>query len=144
VPLLPAAPHAHPRSKLTTYYSYQTVSIALSHTAKASEPIFNVLVAGALYGEYHPRPVYLSLLPIAAGVTLASVTDFSYNHAGFLWAVLSALMKVLQNIWTKRVMTAGRFTFFEIHLYCGAASLAILVPVLVYQMRHDMRNPFSQ
>jgi hypothetical protein len=30
-------------AKLTTFISYQHVSIALSHTAKASEPIFNAL-----------------------------------------------------------------------------------------------------
>ncbi len=41
--------------------------------------------------------------------------------------------KVLQNIYTKRLMSGGKFTFWEIHLFCGAASLLILLPVLAVQ-----------
>lgn len=83
-------------SKLTTYMSYQHVSVSLSHTAKASEPIWNVIVAAVVFREFYSQPVYLALAPIAIGVTLASVTDFTYNHTGFFWAVVSAIMKVLQ------------------------------------------------
>ena len=131
-------------NKLATYLSYQHVSVALSHTAKASEPIFNVIVAGLFFREFHSRPVYLSLIPIAVGVGLASVTDFTYNHTGFFWATASALMKVLQNIYTKRLMTAGRFTFWEIHMYCGAASLVILAPVLIVQTSTSEQSPWTQ
>jgi drug/metabolite transporter (DMT)-like permease len=120
-------------SKLTTYVSYQYVSMALSHTAKASEPIFNVIIAALFFGEFHTRAVYLSLVPITVGIVLASVSDFSYNHTGFAIAVASALMKVLQNIATKRVMSTGRFTFWETHAYCGAASLLMLTPLLLWE-----------
>lgn len=43
------------------------------------------------------------------------------------------LLHTLQNIYTKRLMSGGRFTFWEIHLYCGAASLMILTPALIVQ-----------
>jgi solute carrier family 35 protein E1 len=115
-------------AKLMTYVSYQHVSIALSHTAKASEPIFNVIVAAVLFGEWHSPAVYASLLPITLGILMASVSELSYNHYGFAIAAFSALMKVLQNIFTKKVMSTGRYTFWEVHLYCGAASLAMMVP----------------
>jgi solute carrier family 35, member E1 len=130
-------------TKLTTYWSYQYVSIALAHTAKASEPIFNVIVAAVVFGEFHSRQVYLSLLPISIGIFLASVSDFSYNHTGFFIAVLSALAKVLQNIYTKRLMETGKFTFWEVHLYCGAASLIVLSPVLFLQQFTFETNPFA-
>jgi solute carrier family 35, member E1 len=130
-------------SKLTTYVSYKHVSVSLSHTAKASEPIFNVLVAAVLFGEYHAKPVYYSLLPIAVGVTLASATDFSFNFIGFFWSVVSALMKVLQNIYTKRIISSGRFSFFELHGWCGAASLAVLLPIMIIQGATASKNLFS-
>lgn len=129
--------------KLTTYLSYQYVSIALAHTAKASEPIFNVIVAACLFGEYHSRQVYLSLVPISLGIMLASVSDFSYNHTGFAIATSSALMKVMQNIYTKRLMETGKWTFWEIHLYCGAASLLIMLPILYLQQVTLASAPFS-
>lgn len=130
-------------SKLFTYVSYQTVSVALSHTAKASEPIFNVIIAAVAFREYHSHAVYVSLIPIAAGVMLASITDFTYNHVGFVFAVVSALMKVLQNIYTKRLMNTGKFTFWEIHLYCGAASLLMLLPVMIMEISMAVDNPFA-
>jgi solute carrier family 35, member E1 len=132
-------------SKLTTYYSYQYVSVALSHTAKASEPIFNVIVAYVMFNEVHTTPILISLVPIAVGVTLASVTEFSFNSVGFFWAVVSALCKVLQNIYTKQVMNASgnKFTFWEVHLYCGGASLIILLPYLLYEMMYLKLSIFS-
>ena len=130
-------------SKLTTYLSYQSVSIALSHTAKASEPLFNAAIAAALFHERYSSAVYASLLPIAVGVTLASTTDYSYNHAGFGWAVMSAATKVLQNIYHKRLMQTGRFSFQELHMYCGGASLVILTPVLLVQALTGTSHPFA-
>ena len=54
-----------------------------------------MIVAALVFGEFHSRQVYLSLVPISLGIFLASVSDFSYNHTGFFIAVLSALAKVL-------------------------------------------------
>jgi solute carrier family 35 protein E1 len=130
-------------TKVTTYLSYQYVSIALAHTAKASEPIFNVVVAALIFGEFHSRQVYFSLVPISLGIFLASVSDFSYNHTGFFIAVLSALAKVLQNIYTKRLMETGRYTFWEVHMFCGAASLLVMLPVLYLQQVTFETSPFA-
>jgi solute carrier family 35 protein E1 len=130
-------------SKITTYLSYQHVSIALSHTAKASEPIFNVIVAAVLFGEFHTPAVYASLIPISLGIMLASVSELSYNHYGFAVAVASALMKVLQNIYTKRLMQAGKWTFWEVHLFCGAASLVIMLPLMWVSWVSLHHLPFS-
>lgn len=124
-------------SKVTTYLSYQYVSIALAHTAKASEPVFNVIVAALFYGEWHSRAVYASLAPITLGIVLASVSDLSYNHTGFAIAVASALLKVLQNIATKRVMASGAYTFWETHYLCGVASLLVLTPLLYWENAHS-------
>lgn len=130
-------------SKLTTYLSYQYVSMALAHTAKASEPIFNVIVCAIAFKEYHSSQVYLTLLPISIGIALASISDFTYNHTGFFIAIVSALMKVLQNIYTKRLFDTGKWTFWEIHLYCGAASLLLMAPVLYVESVTFSGSPFS-
>eukprot|EP01138_Halocafeteria_seosinensis_P008733 gb/GECG01008926.1/.p1 GENE.gb/GECG01008926.1/~~gb/GECG01008926.1/.p1 ORF type:complete len:454 (+),score=48.95 gb/GECG01008926.1/:1-1362(+) len=119
--------------KFSTYLSFGYVSMSLTHTAKASEPIFNVLLAALLFGEVRPFTVNVSLIPIAAGVAIASISEISYNHFGFLAATTSAMAKVLQNIYTKRVMDSEHFTFFELHMWCAIASLIIMIPLIVYQ-----------
>ena len=50
------------------------------------------------------------------------------QHIGFAAASASAIFKVLQNIYTKRVMGTAHFSFYEIHLFCGMASIAVLMP----------------
>lgn len=130
-------------SKLMTYVSYQYVSVALSHTAKASEPIFNVIVAAVVFREYHSPAVYASLLPITLGIAMASVSELSYNHYGFAIAAFSALMKVLQNIYTKKLMNAAKWTFWEVHLYCGAASLVMMLPLMYFSWVKLQHAPYS-
>jgi solute carrier family 35, member E1 len=120
--------------KLATYASYGTVSMSLTHTAKALEPVFNVLLSGLLFRELRSWGVYVSLLPIALGVWLASASEVTFHVVGFSLATLSAAMKVLDNIYTKRVMNTEHFTFFEIHFWCGVASIVTLTPVLLVQM----------
>ncbi|CAE6964912.1 PPT1 [Symbiodinium sp. KB8] len=119
--------------KLATYFSYNYVSMALTHTAKALEPVFNVVLSAVFFGEYKSFGVYVSLVPIALGVGIASTSEMSYNHIGFAAASLSAALKVLQNIYTKRVMGKASYSFFEIHLFCGAASALTLVPVSIVE-----------
>lgn len=126
--------------KLATYLSYQRVSISLAHTAKSSEPIFHVLISAAMYGEFHSLRVYFSLIMTSLGIAVASVTDWSYNHTGFMIAVASAICKVLQHIFTKRQMSRGKWTVWETHVYCTVASLAILLPCIAIEHFRNNRN----
>ncbi len=56
------------------------------------------------------------------------LTHAHVQHIGFAAASASAIFKVLQNIYTKRVMGTAHFSFYEIHLFCGIASIAVLMP----------------
>lgn len=120
--------------KLATYASYEYVSMSLTHTAKAMEPIFNVLIAGAVFGQWKPWRTYLTLVPIAVGVALASSSELTYNHIGFLLAASSAMFKVYQNIYTKRIMQGEHFHFFEVHLNCAVSSLVVMLPLQALQL----------
>ena len=72
--------------KLATYLSYAYVSMALTHTAKALEPVFNVTLSALFFAEFKPVGVYLSLIPIALGVAVASTTELSYNVRAMCWS----------------------------------------------------------
>lgn len=116
--------------KLATFASYSYVSMSLAQTAKALEPVFNVILAWSLYGERRPLVVQMSLVPIVCGVALASISEPSFQIIGFAAAMGSGMLKVLQNIYTKRVMDKRTMGFFQIHLWCALVSLAVLAPVM--------------
>ncbi|KAA0176897.1 hypothetical protein FNF27_01719 [Cafeteria roenbergensis] len=116
--------------KLSTFASYAMVSMSLAQTAKALEPVFNVMLAFMLYGERQSALVQATLVPIVAGVALASVSEPSFQALGFAFAMGSGMLKVLQNIYTKRVMDTRTLGFFQIHLWCAAVSLVALLPFL--------------
>lgn len=63
---------------------------------QASEPIFNVVLAAMLFGEVRPFTVNVSLIPIAAGVAIASISEISYNVSHrYLLLVLCLIKSVL-------------------------------------------------
>lgn len=63
------------------------------------------------------------------------------QHLGFFAAVTSAMAKVLQNIYTKRVMDSEHYSFFELHMWCAIASLLIMTPMALYESVSMTYNP---
>ena len=88
VSLLPAAT-ALIGSRVLTYVSYGQIPASLTHTIKASAPIFSVFLS-RFYLKHVVHPVVvLSLVPIIVGVTLSSVTDVEFEWWGFVAAMSS-------------------------------------------------------
>ena len=62
-------------TKLLTYISYSYIPASLTHTVKALQPFFNVLIVFLWTGEGVDRRIIFSLFPIVFGVAYASVTE---------------------------------------------------------------------
>lgn len=69
-------------------------------------PLFTVILTRVLFGERHPQLVYFSLIPIIVGVTIATVTEMSFDMVGLVSALLSTMGFSLQNIFSKKVSAA--------------------------------------
>lgn len=95
----PAAMHAI--GHIAANISFAAVAISLTHTVKTLEPAFNVLLSRLVLGEATPLPVVATLLPIMAGVALASAGELSFNWTGFISAMLSNLTFGFRAVWGK-------------------------------------------
>lgn len=77
----------HMLGTVFTNMSLGKVAVSFTHTIKASEPFFTVLLSALFLGEVPSLPVLGSLVPIVGGVALASMTEVSFN-----WSVLCQLV----------------------------------------------------
>ena len=102
-------------AKFLTYTSYGLIPVSLTHTVKALQPFFNVLLVFVWTRESVDSPTFLSLIPIVFGVIYASVNEIEYfqgmvcrfNWPGFICALLSTIIGVWQSIYLKMLMHMG-------------------------------------
>lgn len=104
-------------TKLLTYISYGYIPASLTHTVKALQPFFNVLIVFIWTGESVDRRTILTLFPIVFGVVYASVNELEYHHQffiihrfntiGFISALISTIVGVSQSVYLKMLMRMG-------------------------------------
>lgn len=133
VAILPLA-IVHTMGNLFTNMSLGKVAVSFTHTIKAMEPFFSVLLSVLFLGE-RPTPwVVLSLLPIVGGVALASATEASFNWAGFWSAMASNLTFQSRNVLSKKLMVKKEESLDNITLFSiiTIMSFILLAPVALF------------
>ncbi|ETW06344.1 hypothetical protein, variant [Aphanomyces invadans] len=123
-------------SKLLTYWSYSKVPVALTHTCKASTPLFNVVLAYLVYRTTHATPICLSLAPIVVGVAMASMSEVQINEfamVGLVCAVSSSLFGVMQSMYAKYLLRHGVVAdSVNLHFYNGLLCIVVNSPVILF------------
>ncbi|KAH0933730.1 hypothetical protein HID58_010847 [Brassica napus] len=123
---------AHTLGNLLTNVSLGRVNVSFTHTIKALEPFFTVLFSVLLLGEWPSVWIVCSLLPIVAGVSLASFTEASFNWIGFCSAMASNVTNQSRNVLSKKFMVEKE-ALDNINLFSiiTIISFVLLVPVAI-------------
>ncbi|KAF8653483.1 hypothetical protein HU200_062232 [Digitaria exilis] len=121
----------HTMGNLFTNMSLGKVAVSFTHTIKAMEPFFSVLLSAIFLGELPTPWVVLSLLPIVGGVALASLTEASFNWAGFWSAMASNVTFQSRNVLSKKLMVKKEESLDNINLFSiiTVMSFFLLTPV---------------
>ncbi|KAI3439556.1 TPT domain-containing protein [Psidium guajava] len=124
----------HSLGNLFTNMSLGKVAVSFTHTIKATEPFFSVILSAMFLGEMPTPWVVGSLLPIAGGVALASMTEASFNWAGFWSAMASNLTNQSRNVLSKKVMVKKEESMDNITLFSiiTIMSFILLFPAACY------------
>ncbi|KAI8529041.1 hypothetical protein RHMOL_Rhmol12G0194800 [Rhododendron molle] len=131
--ILPLA-MVHTLGNLFTNMSLGKVAVSFTHTIKAMEPFFSVVLSAMFLGEIPTPWVIASLIPIVGGVGLASMTEASFNWAGFWSAMASNLTNQSRNVLSKKFMVKKEESLDNITLFSiiTIMSLFLLAPVTFF------------
>ncbi|KAL2505199.1 Phosphoenolpyruvate/phosphate translocator 2 [Abeliophyllum distichum] len=122
----------HTIGNFLTNISIGKVAVSFTHTIKAMEPFFTVLLSALFLGERPSLWVVSSLLPIVGGVALASFTEASFNWIGFGSAMASNLTNQSRNVFSKKFMVKEE-TLDNINLFSiiTVISFLLLMPAAI-------------
>ncbi|KAF9206579.1 suppressor of loss of ypt1 [Haplosporangium sp. Z 27] len=85
------------------------VPLSVVHTIKALSPLFTVVFYRIILGTTYSREVYISLVPLTAGVMLACRLSLEFNNlVGLFCALASTLVFVTQNVFTKTILFSNK------------------------------------
>ncbi|ONM29674.1 Phosphoenolpyruvate/phosphate translocator 3, chloroplastic [Zea mays] len=124
----------HMLGTVFTNMSLGKVAVSFTHTIKASEPFFTVVLSALFLGEVPSLPVLGSLVPIVGGVALASFTEVSFNWTGFWSAMASNLTNQSRNVLSKKLLAGDKDVMDDINLFSVITVLSFLLscPLMIF------------
>ncbi|XP_051145085.1 xylulose 5-phosphate/phosphate translocator, chloroplastic [Andrographis paniculata] len=121
----------HTVGHISACVSFSKVAVSFTHVIKSAEPVFSV-VFSSLLGDSYPLTVWLSILPIVFGCSLAAITEVSFNFAGLWGAMISNVGFVLRNIYSKKSLESFKqVNGLNLYGWITIISLLYLFPVAV-------------
>lgn len=128
--ILPLAA-VHMLGNLLTNVSLGKVAVSFTHTIKAMEPFFSVLLSAIFLGDAPTLPVVMTLFPIVGGVAMASISEATFNWPGFIAAMGSNVTFQSRNVFSKKFMGKGKGSLDNINLFSiiTIMSFFLLAPV---------------
>ncbi|KAJ8763187.1 hypothetical protein K2173_025572 [Erythroxylum novogranatense] len=121
----------HTIGHISACVSFSKVAVSFTHVIKSSEPVFSVIFSSFL-GDTYPLKVWLSILPIVLGCSLAAITEVSFNFQGLWGALISNVGFVLRNIYSKKSLQQYKeVNGLNLYGWISIISLIYLFPVAV-------------
>lgn len=100
---------------------------------RATTPVFCILIYRVLYARPYTFAVYASIIPVIAGVGLATFGDYQFTALGFTLTLSGVVLAAVKTVVTNRLMT-GRLKLpaYEVILRMGplAAGQSLVYSVL--------------
>ncbi|KAD7116528.1 hypothetical protein E3N88_03796 [Mikania micrantha] len=145
--LLTPVAACHALGHVMSNVSFAAVAVSFTHTIKALEPFFNAAASQFVLGHQIPLPLWLSLAPVVIGVSMASLTELSFNWLGFTSAMISNISFTYRSIYSKKAMTGMDST--NVYAYISIIALLFCLPPAILiegpkLMQYGFRDAIAQ
>ncbi len=101
------------------------VSVPFHQVLRATTPVTTVLLYRMIFQRSYSTQTYLAMVPLVAGVGLATIGDYSFGPLGFVLTALGVLLAATKSIATNRLMT-GSLALDPLELLARMSPLAAL------------------
>ncbi|EEF50760.1 Triose phosphate/phosphate translocator, chloroplast precursor, putative [Ricinus communis] len=137
----------HALGHVMSNVSFAAVAVSFTHTIKALEPFFSAAASQFVLGHQIPLSLWLSLAPVVIGVSMASLTELSFNWTGFISAMISNIAFTYRSIYSKKAMTGMDST--NVYAYISIIALLFCIPPAVLiegpkLMQYGFRDAISK
>ncbi|KAL0372505.1 UNVERIFIED_CONTAM: Triose phosphate/phosphate translocator, chloroplastic [Sesamum calycinum] len=137
----------HALGHVMSNVSFAAVAVSFTHTIKALEPFFNAAASQFVLGHQIPLSLWLSLAPVVIGVSMASMTELSFNWTGFVSAMISNIAFTYRSIYSKKAMTGMDST--NVYAYISIIALLFCLPPAIFiegpqLMQHGFRDAIAK
>ncbi|XP_071722541.1 triose phosphate/phosphate translocator, chloroplastic-like [Rutidosis leptorrhynchoides] len=120
----------HALGHVMSNVSFAAVAVSFTHTIKALEPFFSAAASQFVLGHQIPLALWLSLAPVVIGVSMASLTELSFNWLGFVSAMISNMAFTYRSIYSKKAMTSMDST--NVYAYISIIALFFCIPPAIF------------
>ncbi|XP_039055398.1 triose phosphate/phosphate translocator, chloroplastic-like [Hibiscus syriacus] len=128
--LLTPVAFCHALGHVMSDVSFAAVAVSFTHTIKALEPFFYAAASQFVLGHQIPLSLWLSLAPVVIGVSMASLTELSFNWTGFISAMISNIAFTYRSIYSKKAMTGMDST--NVYAYISIIALLFCLPPAIF------------
>lgn len=113
--------------------SLQYIPVSFTQAIGTTTPFFTAIFAFFVQGVVETRLTYLTLLPVAGGVVIATGGEPLFNIIGFVAAVLATAGRALKTVVQSMLMSdpVEKLDPMSLLLYMSCASIALLVPAAI-------------
>lgn len=130
-------------SVVCSVVALKNVAVSFSETIKSSAPLFTVICAYIILGEYSGIYVNLSLVPMMFGLAICTSSELSFVLVGFVAAVSNNVLDCIQNVYSKKLLIGDQnYSPMELQFYTSIAATVVQLPFWVIFM--DVGNQIQK